>query len=192
MKQRKSIRLPFYDYSWPGQYFITIVTKFREEHFGLPHRSTTQEEALRDIVENTWQEIFDANCQSLSHVLMPNHFHGVIEITNQENDQPIDHLDIKQRRRMKLSKLIGKFKMTSSKTINDYFEQQEGTRPFKWQPNYFERVVRNDRELDNIIRYIEDNPLKWEADLLHNKYPIKENDAMKHFMNSFSISKDDS
>ncbi|MEQ8925945.1 MAG: transposase [Fulvivirga sp.] len=192
MKQRKSIRLPFYDYSWPGQYFITIITKFREEHFGLPHRSTTQEKALRDIVENAWQDIFDGNCQSLSHVLMPNHLHGIIEINNQENERVIDHLDIKQRRQMKLSKLVGKFKMTSSKAINDYFEQQEGIRPFKWQPNYFERVVRNDHELRNIIRYIEDNPLKWEADLLNKEHSIKGDDSIKRFMNSFSISKDDS
>ena len=185
MKQRKSIRLPFYDYSWPGQYFVTIVTKFREEYFGLPDISSAQEKVLRDLVETAWQSIFDDNCHSLAHILMPNHFHGVIEIFNQESPGDIDHSDMKQRRQMKLSKLVGKFKMTSSKAINDYFSKLEGSRPFKWQPNYFERVVRNDRELYNIVRYIEDNPVKWEEDMLH-KQNFTDDKAIKRFFDGLS------
>jgi hypothetical protein len=33
-----------------------------------------------------------------------------------------------------------------------------------WQRNYYERVIRNDRELDRVRRYIRDNPLKWHLD----------------------------
>ena len=32
--------------------------------------------------------------------------------------------------------------------------------PF-WQRNYFERVIRNDKELNGIFEYIVNNPLKW-------------------------------
>ena len=33
-----------------------------------------------------------------------------------------------------------------------------------WQRNYYERVIRNERELDAIRRYIEANPAQWEND----------------------------
>lgn len=33
-----------------------------------------------------------------------------------------------------------------------------------WQRNYWERVVRNEKELDRIRRYIEENPLQWHFD----------------------------
>jgi hypothetical protein len=33
-----------------------------------------------------------------------------------------------------------------------------------WQRNYYERVIRNDRELHDIRRYIIDNPAKWAYD----------------------------
>jgi putative transposase len=185
MKQRKSIRLPYYDYSWPGQYFITFVTKFREEYFGLPDKASFQAQILRDRVEKAWDAIFDEECESLAYVLMPNHFQAVIEISHQKNLIEIDHDDIKQRRQMKLSKLVGKFKMTSSKAINDYFEEMDNIRPFKWQPNYFERVIRDNRELYNILRYIENNPLQWEADILNKANPNKDDKTIKRFMRSF-------
>jgi len=33
-----------------------------------------------------------------------------------------------------------------------------------WQRNYFERVIRNERELFKIRQYIQNNPLKWDID----------------------------
>ena len=33
-----------------------------------------------------------------------------------------------------------------------------------WQRNYFERVIRNDRELNQIRQYIRDNPVNWNTD----------------------------
>jgi hypothetical protein len=33
-----------------------------------------------------------------------------------------------------------------------------------WQPDYYERIIRNDFELDRIRQYILDNPAKWEDD----------------------------
>lgn len=36
-----------------------------------------------------------------------------------------------------------------------------------WQRNYYEHVIRDQEELDRIIRYIEQNPCRWENDLEH-------------------------
>ena len=33
-----------------------------------------------------------------------------------------------------------------------------------WQRNYYEHIIRNERELHNIARYIRDNPLNWQLD----------------------------
>ena len=35
---------------------------------------------------------------------------------------------------------------------------------FAWQPRFYDRVVRNEKELDRIRKYIFDNVLKWEFD----------------------------
>jgi len=35
--------------------------------------------------------------------------------------------------------------------------------PF-WQRGYFDRIIRHERELEEIRRYIYDNPMKWEMD----------------------------
>lgn len=33
-----------------------------------------------------------------------------------------------------------------------------------WQRNYYEHVIRNEKELNKIIEYITNNPLNWEND----------------------------
>ena len=35
---------------------------------------------------------------------------------------------------------------------------------FQWQKNYYDRIIRNEKELDKIRKYIFENPLKWELD----------------------------
>jgi putative transposase len=33
-----------------------------------------------------------------------------------------------------------------------------------WQRSYWDRVIRSDRELNEIRKYIDDNPLRWISD----------------------------
>ncbi|MFH1456987.1 MAG: hypothetical protein ABIF17_02620 [Patescibacteria group bacterium] len=35
---------------------------------------------------------------------------------------------------------------------------------FQWQPRFHDRVIRNEKELNNIRRYIYYNPVNWEQD----------------------------
>ncbi len=67
----------------------------------------------------------------------------------------------KQRRKMLLPKIIGWFKMNTAKSINQ-MRNSEG-RPV-WQKNYYEHVVRNEKDLRSIQEYIINNPLQWELD----------------------------
>ncbi|MFN3472142.1 MAG: transposase, partial [Aquificaceae bacterium] len=34
-----------------------------------------------------------------------------------------------------------------------------------WQRNYYEHIIRNEEELNQIRQYIINNPLKWEMDM---------------------------
>jgi len=121
-------------------------------------------------------------------VIMPDHFHGIVVFTDRVggtgsgdgvggrvwaiHESPIrktpqreTHLcnqpqpmDIKQRRNMGLSKLVGRFKMVSAKQIN-ILRNTPGV-PV-WQHNYYEHIIRNESELNRIRKYIINNPLNW-------------------------------
>jgi hypothetical protein len=62
---------------------------------------------------------------------------------------------------MILPKLIGRFKMLTSKQINE-IRNTPGAKT--WQRNYYEHIIRNDDDLYRIRKYIIDNPAKWHSD----------------------------
>ncbi len=63
-----------------------------------------------------------------------------------------------------LPTIIGSFKAAVTKQIN---QLHNTPRAKLWQPNYYEHIIRNKRELNIIRRYIINNPIKWA--LGHNK-----------------------
>ena len=60
---------------------------------------------------------------------------------------------------MTLGKIIRNYKARSTKYIHD-----SGYVDFQWQSLFYDRIVRGDKELNNIRNYITDNPLKWYLD----------------------------
>ena len=80
--RRKSIRLIEYDYSQPGNYFVTVCTKNHECIFGtiLNGKMNLNEEGI--IVDSCWNGIHEhfSNVELDEYVVMPNHFHGIITI----------------------------------------------------------------------------------------------------------------
>lgn len=79
---RRSIRLKHYDYSQNGLYFITICTQHRVHFFG---DIVDNEMVLNDagkMIQTQWIELLKRfeNIQLHEFVIMPNHFHGIIEI----------------------------------------------------------------------------------------------------------------
>jgi len=59
-----------------------------------------------------------------------------------------------------LPEIIRGFKTFSSRHINDACPPKH----FHWQKSYYDRVVRDERELHLIREYIVNNPLSWELD----------------------------
>ena len=81
---RQSIRLKGYDYSQKGLYFITICTQNRKHLFGeIIHDCGMQLNIAGNMIAQIWHEIphYFKNTKLHEFVIMPNHIHGIIEIT---------------------------------------------------------------------------------------------------------------
>jgi putative transposase len=77
---RQSIRLPGYDYSSAGAYFITICTHRREHLFGEIIGGTMQENKFAHIVRTHWFQLtrYYENLIIDEFVIMPDHIHGIL------------------------------------------------------------------------------------------------------------------
>jgi REP element-mobilizing transposase RayT len=107
--------------------------------------------ALGQIVEATWLELpahFPATRLD-AFVVMPNHVHGILLLNQAEASTD------------RLSILIRDFKSFSTRRINE-FRGAKGE-PI-WQRGYYEHVVRDERALDRIRRYVLANPTQWHLD----------------------------
>ena len=83
---RRSIRLPGYDYSQPGAYFVTICAKDRECLFGhIMNRKMVLNNAGQ-MVKTVWNELpkFYVRVSTDAFQIMPNHVHGIIVITRSD------------------------------------------------------------------------------------------------------------
>lgn len=62
-----------------------------------------------------------------------------------------------------------------------------------WQRNYWEHIIRNDGEYDNIREYIEQNPRKWTNDRLNGGAGnvVMESDALYGYLRRFPLSATD-
>ncbi len=169
-KHRHSIRLPGCDYSLPGLYFITICTYQRECLFGeIKNDGDLRYCELSEIgktVNNCWFEIPQhfPNVILDEFIIMPNHIHGIIQITDQpavgvENFQPLQSMPTNSFQHAipkSLASIIRGFKIGVTKWC-----KQNGHEYFAWQRNYFEHIIRNNTALQKIREYIVNNPLKW-------------------------------
>jgi REP element-mobilizing transposase RayT len=80
---RRSIRLQEYDYSQAGLYFVTICVQNRECLFGNIADGEMRLNEIGEIARNCWMEIPQhyPDTQLYDFVVMPNHIHGIIDIT---------------------------------------------------------------------------------------------------------------
>ena len=87
----ESIRLPGYDYSRPGAYFITIVVHNRQCLFGEIVNGEMTLNEFGEIVKTEWQKtgILRPNTDVNTFIVMPNHLHGILIIT--DNDDLYHH-----------------------------------------------------------------------------------------------------
>ena len=154
LPKRKRLRLPEYDYSQNGAYFVTICAADRRHVFWRPVGADSIRpdalplsslghmvgESIQDIPFHYPQVVLE------NWVVMPNHVHLLLRI---ENDGRILSAPTKS-----LSTMIGQMKRAVSKAAGYPV----------WQKGFFEHVVRNDRDYLDIWTYIDTNPAKWAED----------------------------
>ena len=143
---RRSIRLDGYDYSQYGAYFVTIDIQDKLKLFW-------NENKINDIgimIEKCWSGLINRfNIQLDEYVIMPDHFHGILVIP-------------RKIMAISLGEMIGTFKSISTCEYIDGIKNKNWTRFNKrlWQRDYYERIIRNEFELNNIREYIKNNPGK--------------------------------
>ena len=159
MRHRKPNRLKYYDYSNSGWYYVTICTKDHKNYFGEIEHEKMILNQIGIIVDDSWLKIEKLHqyVEIDNYVIMPNHIHGIIIINDVVDANFASTTD---RTKMELSKLIQQFKRAVSLRIKAIKLNSN----FKWQRSFYDRIIRNERELYNIRKYIEQNPLKWELE----------------------------
>jgi putative transposase len=175
---RQSIRLKGYDYRNAGAYFVTICTKNRE--------CVLDDPIINAIIHDVWMALpmWFPTVELDEFIIMPNHVHFVIwlnvgtplagvQITEQDGGiadggKPRPYIVPKPEKINLLPALgdvVGAFKSLTFKVYLNWVKTNDPSRHAKfWQGNYYEHIIRNERELNAIRQYIIDNPKNWEMD----------------------------
>jgi REP element-mobilizing transposase RayT len=118
-----------------------------------------------NIVEREWLITSEYRPYVLLHdyIIMPNHFHGIVEITNNEgvarNAPTVKNAySAISPRDGTLSVIIRAFKSAVSKSIHITDEM------IVWQRNYYDHIIRNNEDYNRIAEYIVNNPKQWKED----------------------------
>jgi putative transposase len=165
-----SFRLKTWDYSKDGAYFITVCTHQRGNLFGEIINETIQLNQYGKIVQDEWikSERIRTEIQLDEFIIMPNHFHAIVWIKQSvETTGQINNVETTGRSSLQehpkgpmkksLGSLIAGFK--SSVTVKINHLRQTPNQPV-WQRNYYDRIIRHERELREIRNYIKFNVFK--------------------------------
>jgi REP element-mobilizing transposase RayT len=148
--RRRSLRLPGYDYSQAGAYFITACIHNRAMLFGEVIDDDVRLNEMGTIVQQTWDDL-PTHYRGIdldAFIVMPNHVHGIIILADQSE------------RRHAIPEIVRGFKTFSARRVNE----RAGKNGVRWQRGYYEHVVRNEKGLDRIRAYIANNPARWADD----------------------------
>ena len=151
-----------------GAYFVTLVAWQREMLFGEIVNGIIVLNEFGKIVQDEWERTrkIRREVELRTYIVMPNHFHGIVVLlsdTRWVSDvgatgrSPLPHGPAPKS----LGSLIAGFKSSVTKQIN-MARNVQGI-PV-WQRNYYEHIIRDEREMDRIYRYIESNPSMWAED----------------------------
>ena len=186
--KRKHPRLKLYDYSQPGGYFITICTANRKcilsnisiaptvpdnDTVGrglapaVPDGNTVGRGlAPAEINLSKWGEIVEKELLDLEnafpflrldrYVIMPNHIHAILIITAEAAGASP---------RPTIMDMICHFKSITTRKC-----KLLGYEGILFQASFYDHIIRNGQDYDEISKYIEENPLNWYYDeLYYNK-----------------------
>jgi len=178
LHRRRSVRLSGYDYSYPGLYFVTICTQDKKCIFGRIENGEMMLNSFGHKAADCWNDIPNHFLNVVLHeyIIMPNHLHGIIEITGEfigvvgagdslsknvgANDYlPLQSVKLKHGTSKTIGSMIRGFKIGVAKQVG---------KPV-WQRNYYEHIIRDGADYEKITNYIMANPQTWDSDKLYRK-----------------------
>jgi putative transposase len=182
---RRSTRLPGYDYSQAGAYFTTLVIEQRLPLLGRIVDGEMQVSPAGEMAGTVWGNLerYYPGVSVDAYVVMPNHLHGIIVLAGparedrdgaavptggiEEQLVPGRPVDMPPRTNaISISTVIQRFKTFTAHEYGTGVRAHGWPRyPGRlWQHRFYERVIRNERELNAIREYIANNPLQWHLD----------------------------
>jgi len=157
---RQSIRLPGYDYTGRGTYFVTLVTHRRSRICGIEIKGEVRLSRIGTIMREEWMRT--PTLRPLVRVyldetaIMPDHMHGIIHIdgcsphevdrTQEGFGRPIPG---------SLPTIIRAFKAMVTRRVR---QERLLARGPVWHRNYYEHVIRDTDAYARIHRYIAAHP----------------------------------
>lgn len=142
LPQRKKIRVGEYDYSQCGAYFVTICTQNRR-----PILSNIVGDDAH-IVPKRYGQIAEKYLKNAAeiekYVIMPDHIHMLIRLEEQGAEK-------RSPQASRIASIVRSIKTLTTKEIGEPI----------FQRSYYDHVIRNQRDYNEIWEYIENNPRKW-------------------------------
>ena len=151
---RKQNRLSEYDYSQNGAYFITVCTQDRKKILS----QIVGDDA--HIVPKPYGRIAEKYIcnvpEIIKYVIMPDHIHMIIRLDNGSMwaSTPTDKnvgADAYIRPKNKIATIVRSIKTLTTKEIGESI----------FQRSYYDHVIRNQQDYDEVWEYIDNNPRKW-------------------------------
>ena len=167
-----------------GIYFVTICTAGREHYFGEIKTETEPFMELSSIGQYANQLLMDITTK-YPHVeiplfiIMPNHIHAIVFIDGEaiwgmnakDTKKGEDNGDAMNRvstggvtgwHNPMVTNCLGTVIRGLKARITRWANQNEIS--FGWQARFYDRIVRDQNELNNIAEYIENNVVNWQLD----------------------------
>ena len=186
----ETARLRGWDYSAGGAYFVTLCTQDRAMTLGEVIAGEVHLSEAGEIVADEWQktERIRPYVTLDQWVIMPNHLHGIIIITDAVVETPrrgvstrgvstrgvstvrdvsprgiptrgVSTTTVSRLKPRSLGAIIGQVKSICTKRI-----RASGFPDFGWQPRFYDHIIRSEESLQAIRQYIRENPAKWGTD----------------------------
>lgn len=156
---RKRNRLKEFDYGEPGSYFLTLCTHNRAVLFEWENTARNGpwqgDSPPANAIVHRWIGVIAQRYPNIiveKYVVMPDHMHLLLSIVTQVDGAAVP--DVMQ--------------FFKTMTTNEYIRMvKEGVLPrfdkHVWQKSYFDHIVRNQADFNEVCAYIDGNPAKWQA-----------------------------
>ena len=168
LQSRKGTRLKEYNYSENGAYFITICTHNRKQILSniivgtgvldCPKIKLLKYGEIADKYIKQLNDFYD-NISVDKYVIMPDHIHLLLNVQNGQSGTPVPtNINLKiDNKNSQVAKFVSTFKRFCNKEYGKNI----------WQSRYYDHVIRNQADYNEIWQYIENNPVRWREDTFY-------------------------